>query len=107
MTAAEISQNLFYLLTGLPVAVLILYGAIIVYFNKKPHRITQDNPIAGNSGSAFEPFVSVVVATHNEEKIIAKKIDNVLSSDYPANKVEIIFVDDSNDLTPKIISAAA
>ena len=42
-----------------------------------------------------------------KRRLSAKKIDNVLSSDYPANKIEIIFVDDSNDSTPKIISNAA
>ena len=51
--------------------------------------------------------MSIVVATHNEEMIISKKIDNLLSSDYPANKIEIIFVDDSDDSTPKIILDAA
>ena len=103
---AEISQILFYLLTGLPIAVLVLYGAIIFYFNKNQTGTNKDRHIAGNSGP-FEPFVSVVIATHNEEMIISKKIDNVLSSDYPANKIEIIFVDDSNDSTPKIILNAA
>jgi cellulose synthase/poly-beta-1,6-N-acetylglucosamine synthase-like glycosyltransferase len=103
---AEISRLLFYLLTGLPVAILALYGAIIVYFNKNNTGTTKDSTILSNGGSSFEPFVSVVVATHNEEMIISKKIDNLLSSDYPANKIEIIFVDDSDDSTPKIISDA-
>ena len=72
--AAEISQNLFYWLTGLPVAVLILYGAIIVYFNKKPHRDSAKIvPSQVMVRTTFEPFVSVVVATHNEEKIICKE----------------------------------
>ena len=51
----------------------------------------------------LEPLVSVVIATHNEEKIISKKIENILASNYPLDKIEIIFVDDSNDSTPQII----
>jgi cellulose synthase/poly-beta-1,6-N-acetylglucosamine synthase-like glycosyltransferase len=104
---AEISQFIFYFLTLLPVSALVVYGAIILYFNKNHAGTNKDYPLVGNRGSPFEPFVSVVIATHNEVKIISKKIDNVLSSDYPANKFEIIFVDDSNDSTPKIISVAA
>ena len=104
---AEISRLLFYLLTGLPVAILVLYGAIIVYYNKNHTGTTNDGNVVSNGGSSFEPFVSIVVATHNEEMIISKKIDNLLSSDYPANKIEIIFVDDSDDSTPKIILDAA
>jgi cellulose synthase/poly-beta-1,6-N-acetylglucosamine synthase-like glycosyltransferase len=55
----------------------------------------------------FEPLVSVVVPTHNEEMIISKKIENLLSSSYPHDKVEIVFVDDSDDSTPKIIKEHA
>ena len=107
MIEAEISRFLFYFLTGLPVVLFVFYGAVIVYFNKIHRASTKNGFVASKNGSSFEPFVSVVVATHNEEKIISKKIDNVLSSDYPANKIEIIFVDDSNDSTPKIIANAA
>ena len=108
MVIAEIARLIFYFLTGLPVAILVLYGAVIVYFNKKRGESTNDvgNALI-NGGSSIEPLVSIVVATHNEEMIISKKIDNLLSSDYPASKIEIIFVDDSDDSTPKIILAAA
>lgn len=104
---SEISLLVFYFLTGLPVAVLVFYGTTIAYFYKKCPGPSKDNNTESASGSAFEPFVSVIVATHNEEKIISKKIDNLLSSDYPADKIEIIFVDDSDDSTAKIISGAA
>ena len=108
MVIAEIARLIFYFLTGLPVAILVLYGAVIVYFNKKRGESTNDvgNALI-NGGSSIEPLVSIVVATHNEEMIISKKIDNLLSSGYPASKIEIIFVDDSDDSTPKIILAAA
>ena len=103
----EISILIFYLLTGIPASILVLYGAIIVYYNKKKNDVSKDSTVVINDGSGFEPFVTVVVATHNEELIILKKINNLLSSDYPLNKIEILFVDDSNDSTPQIISKAA
>ncbi len=107
LISTESSFLIFFLLTGIPIAISAAYGIIIViYFNKNPKGLCRPsfhNCLTGN----FEPLVSVVVATHNEETIISKKIDNVLSSDYAANKIEIIFVDDSNDSTSTIISKAA
>ena len=77
-----------------------LYGLILVYNSEKrsPHSEKEI------SNSEVEtPFVSVVTPTHNEEKIIAKKVENLLSSKYPATKIELVFVDDSNDSTTSII----
>jgi glycosyltransferase involved in cell wall biosynthesis len=44
------------------------------------------------------------VPTYNEERIIAKKIQNIEELDYPLDKIEVIFVDGhSSDRTPDII----
>jgi Glycosyltransferases, probably involved in cell wall biogenesis len=52
----------------------------------------------------YMPSVSLVVAVHNEEKVIEKKILNALSLDYPKEKLEIIFAsDNSTDKTNEII----
>ena len=51
----------------------------------------------------FQPRVSIIVPTHNEESIISKKIESLLNLSYPQEKLEIIFVDDSNDSTPNMI----
>jgi len=45
----------------------------------------------------------VITPTHNEASVISKKIENLLGSNYPKDKTEIIFVDDSTDSTPDII----
>jgi glycosyltransferase involved in cell wall biosynthesis len=53
----------------------------------------------------YIPFVSLVIAVHNEEKVIEKKILNTLSLDYPKEKLEIIFAsDNSTDKSNEIIS---
>lgn len=86
---------LFFL--GLPIFVFGFYGLILLYFSRlgnKEHNEENEN---------FQPRVSIVIPTHNEELIISKKIDNTLSLDYPKEKLEIIFVDDSTDSTPNII----
>ena len=37
-----------------------------------------------------QPFVSVIVAAHNEAKNIAICLDSLLNQDYPEEKMEII-----------------
>ncbi len=51
------------------------------------------------------PPVTLLVAAYNEAAVIACKIENSLSLDYPAERLEIIVVTDgSNDGTPDIVA---
>jgi len=98
----EILRALLFLSFGVPVLIFGLYGGITLYYGKlKKNEQKETNE--RNEKVKFEPFVSVVVPTHNEEMIISKKIENVLASNYPSEKLEIIFADDSDDSTPEII----
>ncbi len=55
-----------------------------------------------------EPTVTLIIAAHNEEKVIKEKIDNTLSLDYPKNKLDIIVASDgSTDMTNEIVSSFA
>jgi cellulose synthase/poly-beta-1,6-N-acetylglucosamine synthase-like glycosyltransferase len=48
--------------------------------------------------------VSFIVAAHNEESVIAAKIENLLASDYPSERVEILIGSDgSSDSTEEIV----
>lgn len=50
------------------------------------------------------PTVTILIAAHNEEKIIEEKILNSLSLNYPEKKLQLLIVaDGSNDRTPEII----
>ncbi len=46
---------------------------------------------------AFRPTVEAVVVAHNEGRTIAKKIDNLLALDYPADKLSVLIVSDASD----------
>jgi cellulose synthase/poly-beta-1,6-N-acetylglucosamine synthase-like glycosyltransferase len=51
------------------------------------------------------PSVSVVIPAHNEERVIRSKIQNVLSQDYPPEKMQILVGNDgSTDATAQIVS---
>jgi cellulose synthase/poly-beta-1,6-N-acetylglucosamine synthase-like glycosyltransferase len=52
----------------------------------------------------FCPTVGVLVPCHNEEKVIRKKIENILSLDYPANKISVwVGSDCSTDNSENIV----
>ena len=52
----------------------------------------------------FEPNVSVIIPTYNEERNIKACLDSLFASDYPKDKIEVIIVDDgSTDKTIDII----
>lgn len=45
----------------------------------------------------YTPFVSVLMAVHNEEKVVRRKIESLFSSDYPDDKMEVLVGSDSSD----------
>lgn len=50
------------------------------------------------------PMVSVLIAAHNEEKMIGEKISSVLRGDYPSDKLEVLVGSDaSTDQTNAIL----
>jgi cellulose synthase/poly-beta-1,6-N-acetylglucosamine synthase-like glycosyltransferase len=103
MDALALLMLLFF---GVPFLIFSFYGLVLLYYGK----LWSGNAKAKSKkdGEAkYEPTVSVVIPTHNEENVIAKRIDNLFASDYPKDKLEIILVDDSNDSTPRIIERYA
>jgi cellulose synthase/poly-beta-1,6-N-acetylglucosamine synthase-like glycosyltransferase len=95
----EILRFLVIFSFGFSFLIFALYGLILVYYSKlKPRKIVFKNNIE-------QPLVTVITPTHNEEKIITKKVENLLSTIYCKEKLELVFVDDSDDSTPNIIEA--
>jgi hypothetical protein len=51
------------------------------------------------------PFLSVIVPAHNEERCIRAKLQNLLSQEYPADRIQILVGNDgSTDRTAEIVS---
>ncbi len=56
----------------------------------------------------IEPSVVLIVAAHNEETVIRRRIENLLALDYPAGRLEIVIASDgSSDRTDEIVSEIA
>src|SRR3990170_8975316 len=99
MVFIQVLQFFVVLCFAIPFFIFGTYGLILVYYRR--HQSRTDAGVVDDA--KFEPMVSVVTPTHNEASVIKKKIENLLASKYPKDKLEIIFVDDSTDSTPNII----
>lgn len=75
------------------------YPILITLFARmKPQKI-------GGGGDPKLPQVSLIIAAHNEEKVIRQKIINSLNLDYPEDLLSIIIVSDgSTDRTNDIVN---
>ncbi len=52
----------------------------------------------------YKPTVSVMIVAHNEEEVILAKLENVISNDYPADKIDYIIASDySTDATNELV----
>ncbi|RQH01961.1 glycosyltransferase [Natrarchaeobius oligotrophus] len=77
--------------TALPyVCYLVLYAIVA----------PSGSPAAKES---IEPTVSVVLPTYNESGIVERKLENLQTVDYPAEKMELVVVDSSDDETPALV----
>jgi len=84
--------GIFYVYAGYP----LLLALVARVFTR---------PIA--TGSEM-PTLTLLIAAHNEEAVIAEKIHNSLSLKYPAGKLQIVVAaDGSDDRTAEIVSSFA
>jgi len=74
--------------------IFFVYGLILLFFMFKREEIPELKD---------KPMISVIFPTFNESYIIEDKIKNILDTEYPSEKIEIIISDDSTDDTPQKI----
>ena len=89
-----IVETLFLALLFILFAFYVGYYLFGFRYGKNVHYVKSE---------VYLPKVSMVVATFNEEEIVRKKIENIISLNYPKENLEIIFVDSSTDTTRQII----
>lgn len=90
--------DLFWFLFALILYCYLGYPVLLLFVSRLTHK-----PIFKKN---ITPSVSVVISVWNEQDVIARKIKNLLSLDYPADQLEIIIGSDgSDDRTNEIISS--
>lgn len=82
----------FYVYAGYPLLV-----AVLARLRRKPSWPPQ-----------VPPSVTLLIAAHNEEKVIGSKLANTAALDYPRERLQILVVDDGSvDRTAEIVQAYA
>lgn len=90
--------NFFLALTSF---LLIIYIGLLLYFRQGLFRLKKPT-------SSIQPFVSVIVPAHNEEKNMPVLLEALSVQSYSPDKFEIILVDDrSTDRTSDLMHAFA
>src|SRR3954449_7533215 len=70
-------------------------------------RLRRSRPAPPVRADAGPPRVSLIVAAHDEEDVIERRVENALSLDYPPERLEVIVASDgSEDRTAEIARAA-
>lgn len=89
--------GLFITIFGFVTVCYLGYTVLCACFSRK--GITHDRkPVV--------PSVTLVICLYNEERIIEKKIENISRMDYPADRLDILFVNDhSSDRSREIIES--
>jgi len=65
-------------------------------------------PVRTRAERDWQPAVSLIITAHNEERAIPAKLENTLSLNYPADKLEIVVSSDaSTDRTEAIVETYA
>ncbi len=83
----------------------LLYAYILYpYYLKK--KVTSIRSFSGYTLQDNLPFVHIVIPVCNEEKVIKAKLNSILDSQYPINKMAIyIGLDNCTDATKSIITS--
>lgn len=93
-----IIKILFWLSAFLIFHTLIGYPASLFIISKIVRKKEEKKDIS------LKPYVSVIVPAHNEEKVIEKKLENLINLNYPKELMEIIIASDySTDNTNNIV----
>jgi cellulose synthase/poly-beta-1,6-N-acetylglucosamine synthase-like glycosyltransferase len=63
-------------------------------------------PVARDA--SYEPSVAVIIAAHDEEAVIERRLENLLALDYPADRLELVVASDaSQDRTNELVEQVA
>lgn len=83
----------FFIFTGS----ILSYYLYLIFNTKRPWGLKVN--------VNFSPFISILIAFHNEEKFIYERLENLRELTYPRERMELILIDDaSTDKTLEKIS---
>ena len=98
------TTSLFWLCLAIVVYTYVGYGLILYLLVFIKRLAIKAKPLADITDDCL-PEVTLMVCAYNEEDIISKKMSNIHSLDYPADRLHLVWVTDgSTDNTNSILS---
>jgi exosortase len=97
-------QAIFWLCVAGVLYAYMIYPILLGVFSRLFGR--EDDPAALSDERL--PKITLLIAAHNEEAVIARRIEDALAMDYPRNRYEILIASDgSTDRTQEIVQRYA
>jgi cellulose synthase/poly-beta-1,6-N-acetylglucosamine synthase-like glycosyltransferase len=94
------AELVFWIAVLIPLYAFAGYPLVLLGLGLALHREVKKAPI--------RPPVSLLIPAYNEARVIARKVENSLALEYPADRIEIVIVSDgSSDSTVDIARAVA
>lgn len=93
-----------YFMLGIMFSYAVLIQAAQYHQRRKKRKLLKKRIIDENEAEKkkYKPFVSILIPAHNEEFVIEKTVENILSIDY--EQFELIVIDDrSTDNTAEVL----
>jgi hyaluronan synthase len=82
------------------------YRGSVLLKKRKRSQSAAANGTAGASHEGYEPTITFIVPSKNEEEVIEQTIDNCFGVDYPREKIEVIAINDgSTDKTGEVMKS--
>ncbi|WP_188603908.1 glycosyltransferase [Vulcanisaeta souniana] len=98
--------RLLMMLEGLSIALIVMHFITpSIYYVIARGWLRLSSKTGSRDGLTTEPpFVSIIIPTYNEAKVITQKLSNIYLQDYPRDRFEVIIVDSgSTDGTMDLI----
>jgi hyaluronan synthase len=106
LLALAITYHGLWFDTGASDLLFMAYGVVVVTYITS--RFVLSLPYRPPRDAGFEPHVAIVMPAFNEEGVIAHSLRSLLALDYPAEKLELVAVNDgSTDDTLKRMAEVA
>lgn len=90
-----ILETIFWVL--LAIIIYTFAGYTLILLIVKPFIRSGRKNSKSTEASAELPYISLIIPAYNEMDVIDRKIENINSLEYPANKIDVIWVTDGSD----------
>lgn len=105
---SHLSLNVLFLSSVIIIWIMIIYQVILTFAGYRyRHRIVQEQEKVQDAVKEWPP-ISIMIPARNEEIVIERSVKTILALDYPADKLQVVIINDgSTDSTAAILDRLA